>query len=173
MATCGSHHAFVAYVHGELCAATQPAESIPYYVEAIAEAARVGCNFIEGVARVSLASARSRTGDLSGAAEGFAHLIDFWRRTGQTTQLWTTARNAAELLSRVDRPQTAALLLICADIAPGTAAVDPEIARFSGRAFIRCRTWSNPRSCRTCVPRRRGWFHRRARRAVAELRETA
>ena len=70
-----------------------------------------------------------------GAAEGFGYLIAFWRRTGQTTQLWTTARNAAELLAGAGRSRTAALLLICADAAPGAAAVDEEIARFSGRSY--------------------------------------
>ena len=98
-AVCGSHHAFVAYVEGELRATTQPEDSVPFYVDAIAEACRVGCNFVEGVARVSLASTRARIGDVPGAAEGFGYLIAFWRRTGQTTQLWTTARNAAELLA--------------------------------------------------------------------------
>ena len=104
-------------------------------LEAIKEASRVGCNFVEGVARVSLASTQARIGDVPGAAEGFGYLIAFWRRTGQTTQLWTTARNAAELLAAAGRPRTAALLLICADAAPGAAAVDEEIARFSGRSY--------------------------------------
>ncbi|MGH3365195.1 MAG: hypothetical protein ACRDOW_10735, partial [Nocardioidaceae bacterium] len=48
---------------------------------------------------------------------------------------WTTARNAAGLLSSLGRSRPAVLLLICADAAPGAAAVGPEIARFSGRAF--------------------------------------
>ena len=127
--------AFVAYVEGELRATSEPEESVPFYVDAIAEAARVGCTFVEGVARVSLASARARIGDVPGAAEGFGYLIAFWRRTGQTTQLWTTARNAAELLAAAGRSRTAALLLVCADAAPGAAAVDEEIARFSGRSY--------------------------------------
>ena len=137
IATCGSHRAFVAYVEGELRATTRPEDSVPYYVEAIRDAARVGCNFVEGVARVSLASAQARIGDVPAAAEGFGYLIASWRRTGQTTQLWTTARNAAELLATAGRARTAALLLICADATPGAAAVDEEIARFSGRSYIR------------------------------------
>jgi predicted ATPase/DNA-binding SARP family transcriptional activator len=135
LVVCGSHRAFVAYVEGELRATTRPEESIPYYVEAIADACRVGCNFVEGVARVSLASTRARIGDVSGAAEDFGYLIAFWRRTGQPTQLWTTARNAAEVLAAAGRPRTAALLLVCADAEPGAAAVDEEIARFSGRSY--------------------------------------
>ena len=135
LVTCGSHRAFVAYVEGELRASTQPEESVSHYVEAIEGASRVGCNFVEGVARVSLASTQARIGDVPGAAEGFGYLIAFWRRTGQTTQLWTTARNAAELLAAAGRTRTAAQLLICADAAPGAAAVDEEIARFSGRSY--------------------------------------
>jgi hypothetical protein len=50
-----------------------------------------------------------------------------WRRTGQSTQLWTTARNATGLLARLDHPLTAALLLMCADDAPEAAAVGPEV----------------------------------------------
>ncbi len=135
IATCGSQHAFVAYVEGELRANSKPVESVPHYLEAIAVAGSVGCNFVEGVARVSLATARARTGDVAGAADGFAYLIEFWRRTDQATQLWTTARNAAELLAGVGRSELAALLLISADSTPGAAAVGPKIARHSGRAW--------------------------------------
>jgi len=135
LAVCGSHRAFISYVEGELCVATDPAKSIPLYLDAVAEAARVGCTFIEGVARVSLASARTRTGDVAGAADTFAQLIESWRRTGQQTQLWTTARNAAELLVGAGRRQTAALLLVSADAMPGSAAVNEDIARFSGRSY--------------------------------------
>ena len=134
-ATCGSHRAFLAYVEGELRVATTPADSIEHYTAAIAEAERVGCTFIEGVSRVSLASARTRTGDVAGAAQDFDHLLGFWRRTGQATQLWTTARNAAELLAAVGLPHEAARLLVTADAVPGTAAVDAYIARSSGRSF--------------------------------------
>jgi predicted ATPase/DNA-binding winged helix-turn-helix (wHTH) protein len=132
---CGSHAAFAAYVEGELRATGLVEASLPFYIEAIEGARRVGANFVYGVAGVALASARTRVGDVSGAAEGFAYLIDNWRRTGQSTQLWTTARNAAGLLTSVGRSQTAALLLICADAAPGAAAVGPAIARYSGRVF--------------------------------------
>jgi hypothetical protein len=135
MIGCGTDRAFVAYVEGELRATTHPEESIPCYARAIAEAARVGCHFVEGIARVSLASAQARVGDVPSAAQGFGDLIALWRRTGQTTQLWTTARNAAGLLASAGRRRTAALLLICAESIPGAAAVDEEIARFSGRSF--------------------------------------
>jgi predicted ATPase/DNA-binding SARP family transcriptional activator len=135
LVTCGSHRAFVAYVEGELRAGSEPEEAIPFYVEAISNAERVGCHFVEGVARVSLASTQARVGDVAGAARGFGYLIASWRRTGQSTQLWTTARNAAALLATTGHPRTAALLLACAEAVPGAAAVDETIARFSGRSY--------------------------------------
>ncbi|WP_205472293.1 BTAD domain-containing putative transcriptional regulator [Nocardioides sp. SYSU D00038] len=130
-----SQAAFTSYVEGELIAPERPADAIPLYVRAIESARGAGSTFVEGVASVALASARARAGDVAGAAAGFDELIGLWRRTGQGTQLWTTARNAAGLLAGVGRPDVAALLLVCADAAPGAAAVGPRIARFSGRSF--------------------------------------
>ncbi len=134
-AKCASHRAFASYVEGELLAATNPADAVPCYEAAITEAVGVGCTFIEGVASVSLASARTRIGDWVRASDGFIQLITMWRRTGQSTQLWTTARNAAELLAVTGRPRSAALVLLVAAEQPGAAAVDEEIARFSGRSY--------------------------------------
>ena len=131
-----SQHAFRAYVEGEWRAPTGQ-DPTPFYRQAIELAAQAGTGFIEGVARVSLAATQRRTGDLAGAAAGYGDLLHSWRRTGHNPQLWTTARNAAELLAAAGRRETAALLLICSENAPGAAAVGPEIARFSARAFLR------------------------------------
>ena len=133
---CISHTAFAAYVEGELLVTERVEESIPCYLEAIEEARRCGVAFVEGVAGVSLASARTRTGDVAGAAADFGGLLDTWRRTGHRTQLWTTARNSAALLAAAGRWRVAALLLICSDQQPGAAAVSPAIARHSGRAYV-------------------------------------
>lgn len=134
---CRSHAAFTAYVEGELRAAADPEAALPFYLEAVDGARAVGSTFVEGVASVALASARTRLGDLPGAAEGFGYLLDSWQRTGQLTQLWTTARNAAGLLAEAGHRRTAALLLLVADRQPGAAAVGPAIARHSGRVFLR------------------------------------
>lgn len=131
-----SQSAFTAYVEGELRVTAAPEQSIPHYVEAIDAARRCGAWFVDGVANVALASARARAGDVAGAAGTFGYLLDSWRRSGHTTQLWTTARNAAALLAALGRTRTAALLLICADAQPGAAAVSPAIARHSGRLFV-------------------------------------
>jgi hypothetical protein len=61
-----------------------------------AEAA--GANFIAGIALVTLASERARNGDVAGAADLYRQLVERWLRTGTWTQLWTTLRNAADLL---------------------------------------------------------------------------
>lgn len=131
-----SHAAFAEYVEGELRVTAAPDESIPHYLAAIDAARRCGAWFVDGVANVALASARARAGDVSGAAGTFGYLLDSWRRSGHTTQLWTTARNAAALLAAVGRARTAALLLISADAQPGAATVNPAIARHSGRLFV-------------------------------------
>jgi predicted ATPase/DNA-binding SARP family transcriptional activator len=136
MSGCGSHAAFASYVEGEIRAPDRVEESIPFYLEAIEQARRCGVTFVIGVAGVALASARGRTGDVAGAAEGFGELLESWQRTGHSTQLWTTARNAAALLASVGRWRVAGLLLICAEAQPGAAAVSPVIARHSGRAYV-------------------------------------
>ncbi|MFC7496062.1 MULTISPECIES: BTAD domain-containing putative transcriptional regulator [unclassified Nocardioides] len=131
-----SHRAFTAYVEGEVRSTADTESAIPCYLSAIEDARRSGAVFVEGVAGVALASARARTGDLAGAAAGFADLLGSWRRTGHSTQLWTTARNAAAVLAAAGRAHTAALVLTCADAQPGAAAVNPAIARHSGRVFL-------------------------------------
>jgi predicted ATPase/DNA-binding SARP family transcriptional activator len=131
-----SQAALAAYVEGELLATDQVAKAIPYYAQAIEAAGRAGAVFIEGVARVAAASAHARTGNAREAAREFVRVLDEWRRIGQSTQLWTTSRNAAVLLRNVGHPRVAALLVLTAEEQPGAAAVSPAIARRSGRAFV-------------------------------------
>ena len=132
----GSNHAFITYLEGELVAVDDPATAIASYVAAVEEARSVGANFVAGVAGVALASAQARTGDLPTAAAAYSDLLDYWRTTGHGPQLWTTARNAATLLLAEGHPREAALLLLRADATPQAAAVDPDIARHSGRSFV-------------------------------------
>jgi predicted ATPase/DNA-binding SARP family transcriptional activator len=128
--------ALAAYVEGELVANDDPAAAVHWYLDAIETAQRCGARYFEGVARVAMASVRTRLDDLTGAAEEFRGLLDVWTRSGHTTQLWTTARNAAQLLLGTGRRHAAAMLLVCADDQPAAAAVSPAIARHSGRAFV-------------------------------------
>lgn len=131
-----SEAAFAAYVEGEMLAPTDPEAAVPHYLEAIDYASRAGAVFVVGVARVALASARTRTGRFPEAAVDFGQLLGSWRRTGHNTQLWTTARNAAALLAATGRKRLAALVLLSAEAQPAAAAVSPVIARHSGRAYL-------------------------------------
>lgn len=133
---CGSHAAFASYVEGELRAREHVEEAVQYYEEAIEQARACGVAFVAGVASVALASARTRMGDHQGAAQLFHELLETWRRTGHTTQLWTTARNAAALLAAVGKTRAAGLVLVCAEMQPGAATVNERIARHSGRVFV-------------------------------------
>ena len=146
LATIGSpsQHAYRAYVEGEWRAPTDLDASRTYYREAIELASRAGAGFVEGVARVSFVSAQRRSGDVAGAAAGYADLLRRWRRTGHNPQLWTTARNAAELLASAGYVETAILVLIAAEDAPGAAAVGPDIARYSQRSFVRLGDLAGP-----------------------------
>ena len=126
---CVSHAAFAAYVEGELRATTDVEQSVPYYLEAIDGARRAGANFVVGIASVALASARTRIGDVSGRGRRVRlpdRLLAAHRADHPAVDHRPQRRRPA-----VDRWATrlAALLLICADDAPGAAAVGPQIAR--------------------------------------------
>jgi predicted ATPase len=136
----GSNHAFVTYVEGELAAADRPEEAVSLYTAAVEEARSVGATFVAGVAEVALATLQARIGDPVTAAAAYGRLLDAWRTSGHGPQLWTTARNAATLLLAQGHPREAALLLLRADATPDAAAVDPEIARHSGRSFVAVET---------------------------------
>ena len=139
-----SQHAYRAYIEGEWRAPTDLDAALPCYREAIDLAARAGAGFVEGVARVSFVSAQSRSGDVAGAAAGYAELLREWRRTGHNPQLWTTARNAAELLASAGHVETATLSSSRPRTRRGRRRSDPDIARYSQRSFVRPGDLSGP-----------------------------
>ncbi|HYO41245.1 MAG TPA: BTAD domain-containing putative transcriptional regulator [Nocardioidaceae bacterium] len=130
---CPSSSAFASYVTGELTAVSDPEAAVPAYRTAMAQARSAGASFVEGVASVALASARSRVGEVAPAARAFSSLLDYWLTTGHGPQLWTTARNAASLLLALGHRREAALLVLRAEATPSAAYVDERIARHSGR----------------------------------------
>jgi predicted ATPase/DNA-binding SARP family transcriptional activator len=132
----GGNHAFVTYVEGELAGVDDPDVAFARYTAAVEEARSVGATFVAGVAGVALATLQARIGDPATAATAYGRLLDTWRTSGHGPQLWTTARNAAALLLDQGYVREAALLLLRADATPDAAAVDPEIARHSGRSFV-------------------------------------
>ena len=125
--------AYLAYAAGEVTA--DPVEAVVHYTNAVDLARTSGATFVEGVATVGLATARTSVGDVSNAADGFLMLLDYWPATGNHTQLWTTVRNAARLLLDHDRVRAAALLLTAADVAGSASAVGGD----SGDPLVRAR----------------------------------
>ncbi|SDU54723.1 BTAD domain-containing putative transcriptional regulator [Gordonia westfalica] len=122
----GSQHAFLDYVQGELVASRDPATALALYQRAEARAEAVGATFVLGVARVGAASCLAQVGDRASAAQAYRFLLRFWRDSGQPTQLWTTARNAASLLRAVGRREIADLLLSCAELDPAASLDGPR-----------------------------------------------
>jgi hypothetical protein len=123
-------------VKGELAGLDDPPAARRHHVAAVEEANGVGATFVAGVAGVALASVRAKTGDRATAAAAYRDLLEHWRTTGHGPQLWTTARNAAALLMAAGHTREAALLLVKADASPEAAAVDVDIARYSGRSYV-------------------------------------
>jgi predicted ATPase/DNA-binding SARP family transcriptional activator len=111
---CPTDLAFVRYAEGEALAGSDPVAAETAYTTAIEVARSCGVGFVEGVAMVGLASVWTATGDLASAVRGYLALLDYWNRTGNATQLWTTIRNVARLLRAHDLDADAAILLAAA-----------------------------------------------------------
>jgi hypothetical protein len=114
-------YAFNHYVGGELEVVTDHEAAGSSYGLAIELSRRSGATFVEGVASLGLVSWWTATGRTADALVGYRSLLDYWRRAGNWTQLWTTARNLAVLLTELGELQTAALLLLAAAEAPEAA----------------------------------------------------
>ncbi len=78
--------------------------------QAIEAARRVGRDFVEGVALVSLASLYGRHGDTDRAVALFRETVAHWRRLGDYTHQLTTLRNLVHLLARIGVDDAAAVL---------------------------------------------------------------
>ena len=128
-----SDYAFLRYCEGELLARGDLDAAIAAYEEAIDVARSVDASFVEGVATVGLVSVWGRSGRLVEALGGYRWLIDYWRRAGHWTQMWTTMRNLAGTLAAAGQSPCAALLLAAAEHAEGTASLDPDTAAQQSR----------------------------------------
>ncbi len=104
---------------------------------AIASARTLDAPFIEGVATVTLASQYTAMGDTQQAAAKYSDLIGLWLRSGSWTQLWTTLRQASELLAE-RHPHTALAILRTADADhTSSAALDADSAARIGELTAR------------------------------------
>jgi predicted ATPase/DNA-binding winged helix-turn-helix (wHTH) protein len=119
--------AWAYYVRGEVEHAAGSGEADGWLERAVRTADNGGASFIAGVATVTLASSRARAGDLATAADLYRRVIGQWLRTGTWTQLWTTLRNAAELLLGHD-DETAVRIWAAAHADPQAAALGEAAA---------------------------------------------
>ncbi len=118
-----SNQAFAVYTAAEMAAGTDPDHAVELYGEAIALARSVGATFVDGVASVGLVRLWGASGRTRAALEGYRTLLPDWRRSGHWTQVWTTLRNLAILLSSAGQPEAAVTLLAAADGAAEAAEV--------------------------------------------------
>jgi predicted ATPase/DNA-binding SARP family transcriptional activator len=116
--------AYARYCEAELLAQQDLDAAVVAYEDAIEGARTVGASFVEGIATVGLVSAWGRKGRLAEALVGYRWLVDYWRRAGNWTQLWTTLRNLARALADADDPQCSAFVLAAAEHAEGAATID-------------------------------------------------
>jgi len=114
-----------AYTIGELLGDRDAERALEWYARALERARAVPSPMLEGVALVSAAALRSRTGDLAGSAATFVEAIELWLRRADRTHQLTTLRNAVVLLQRLDRPGETAELL---------AAVRRDVATYGDEA---------------------------------------
>ena len=103
--------AWTLYVLGEVLAATDPGRALSQLERADAVAATVGAEFVRGVAGLTAASLHGRYGEPTAAALALAALLDRWVRGGNRRQLWTTMREVAAVLVRLERWGAAAVVL--------------------------------------------------------------
>jgi predicted ATPase/DNA-binding SARP family transcriptional activator len=106
-----SDRAWLRYIEGERLLDRAPGPALVALDEATAIADAVGNRYLAGLARVSSASLRSRTGPPGAARQAFADLITYWRGHGDRTHLLTTLRNLVTLLDRLELSGEAAELL--------------------------------------------------------------
>lgn len=116
-------HAFVRYAQGECLADTDPRRAVVLVEEAARLARACDAWFVEGVARVTAASLWARHGEAVSALPAFAELIRHWHRSGSWTPQWTTLRNLAELLVRLEVDEPAVVIAVAAEVEQTAAPV--------------------------------------------------
>lgn len=102
---------WLAYARGEVLLDTDPEAALTELDAAIALAESVDNHFLAGVAHVSAASLRTRTGHAEDAVGPMARTIERLVERGNTTHLLTTLRNLPTLLTRLEEWRSAARVL--------------------------------------------------------------
>lgn len=123
--------AFARYAQGECRIDREPERALTLAAEAVELARACSAWFVEGVARVTVASIAARHREAPAALPTFADLIHHWHRSGSWIQLWTTLRNLAVLLVRLEADEPAVVIVAAADRdQPASAVFGAESHRF-------------------------------------------
>lgn len=117
-------------VRGEVARVAATGDAREEFAQAVDVARQNGLLFSLGIAQVPLVTILEADGDTAAAAAGYRDLIELFLRSGTWTQVWTTLRHAARLLS-VDDPATA--LLVCR-----AALNDPRAPALDAAAKAEC-----------------------------------
>jgi predicted ATPase/DNA-binding SARP family transcriptional activator len=107
---CPSIAAWGLYHLGEVLLDHEPRRALVLLDEAQELAARVGSNFLTGIAGTSATTLRARHDDPERALRRFPELIDLWERAGNWTQQWTMMRSLVTTLGRLGHDEPAAVL---------------------------------------------------------------
>ena len=118
---CPSATAWANYQLAEVLLDKEPARALYLLDESVETAARVGNNFLLGVAGVSATTVRARHGESEEALQRFPDLIDLWHRAGNWTQQWITLRSLIATLVGLGRDQPAAVLYGALSASPTAA----------------------------------------------------
>jgi tetratricopeptide (TPR) repeat protein len=118
--------AFARYCLGEMLIGADDAEAEANLRRAVDLDPPTLAGFAGGVAHLTLVTLWQRQGDHEAALDGYHELVQRWQRAGSRPQLWTTLRNLAFLLARLDEGRTALLLITSAAKAPSAPDVSPE-----------------------------------------------
>jgi predicted ATPase/DNA-binding SARP family transcriptional activator len=108
--------AFVRYVRGECRAEVDPDRAITLLDDAVSLARATHAGFVEDVARLTATCLQGRNGKPRDALPAFAELVEHWRRRGNWLQQWTTLRNLAELLIRLEADEPAVAIVAAVDV---------------------------------------------------------
>jgi predicted ATPase/class 3 adenylate cyclase len=89
---------------------SEPEAALALLDESVSLARAVDNNHLPAIALVQQASLRARHGDPMDALHPFQMAIDHWYQLGNWSNLWFTLGYLGELMIRLDRPRTAAVI---------------------------------------------------------------
>ena len=124
--------AWAEYAAGEIESIAGSGDHEPHLRRAVELGRRAGAPITVGVALVTLTAAEARSGQVAAARDGYLELLEHWLKAGGITMLWTTLRNAAELLAPFN-PEMALIVWERATDDPYASSLSDEAAATQAR----------------------------------------